>query len=441
MPLKLNYIKILRLVTILTILLYIVCPLKTDPSLGFFFFCLGCFFIGTWSFLKIKNKTNYLDFDIIFILIYAFTCYSSTFFIENEVLYKALFFGYMFDTSYVNTGNLLSTIGILSYYCGGCSRVSVPANKSTILPQIIKTKFLSVLLLCFTVIFIKIGGMAYSQSAYLDSAGSFSPLIPYILLLITFISTVIIASEFYNKKKNPNYAISKLSLLSIVVVISILLAGGSRSSASYIALPLIGIYTLLFKPLKFKHVLFFFIFSVFAMWIIGQLRSGNSINFVSNPILFLVDLTVPSRNNYAVFEYVEKCGFTYGASFVGVFTLIPFLSNYLGLTNGSGELLTHHFFDSNPNYKLIGLGTTIIADIYIAFGCIGVIVLMYLLGRIVQKVYAGACNSNYYFIVVYAALFSVSVFTVRGYITTGLRPVIWSLMIAYLNLHVKLRKK
>lgn len=418
-----------------------ICPLQSDPSISFFYYCFVCFIIGTWCYLKIKRKVNFLDFDILFIIIYAFTCYTSTFFISNELLYKALFFGYMFDVSYVNIANSLVTVGILSYYCGSCSKVKVPKSSAHEMSTIINTKVLSILLLFLTILFIGMGGMAYSQSAYLDAAGGFSPLIPYILLLITFISTVIIVSEFYNKRRFNSYKIAKLSIISIGIVVLILLLGGSRSSASFIALPIIGIYCMMFKPLNLKQVLTFVVFSIAAMWLIGQLRTGDSVSSVVNPILYIVDLTVPSRNNYAVYEYVQENGFTYGASFVGVFTVIPFLSNFLGLVNGSGELLTQSFFDAHPNYNMIGLGTTVIADIYIAFGLVGVVVLMYLLGKIVKKYSEGAMDGNYYSLVIYAALFSVSVFTVRGYVTTGLRPAIWCFLIAYINLHLKFSKK
>ena len=435
-----SYKIFLWFITVLNILMYLLCPLRSEPSINFFYCCLTSFIIGTWCYLKIKRKNNYLDFDILFIIIYAFTCYTTTFFISNDLLYKALFFGYMFDVSYVNVGNSLVTVGILSYYCGGCSKVNIPKCNAYEMPSIVHTKVLSFLLLFLTILFIVMGGMAYSQSAYLDDAGGFSPLVPYILLLITFISTVIIVSEFYNKKKNNGYKISKLSMVSIGIVVLILLLGGSRSSASYIALPIIGIYCMMFRPLNMKQVLAFVVLSIVAMWIIGQMRTGDSVSSVANPILYLVDLTVPSRNNYAVYEYVQENGFTYGTSFVGLFTVIPFLSNLLGLVNGSGELLTHSFFDSNPGYDMIGLGTTVIADIYIAFGFVGVIFFMFLLGKVVKKYSEGAICGNYYSLVIYAALFSVSVFTVRGYIITGLRPAIWCFIIAYLNLHLKISK-
>lgn len=436
-----KYRRILIGVTFLVIFLYVVTPLRSETSMSLFGACLAAFFVGTFCYFKIKRKTNFFDFDVLFVVIYALCAYSTTFFFQNEVLYKALFLGYMFDPSYVNIGNLLSTVGILSYYCGGCSKLNVSMRTNHKVPLIVKTRILSAVLFFLTILFVVLGGMSYSKSAYSDSAGSYSPLIPYILLLITFVSLVIIVSEFYNLQKNKKYKISKISITSISVVAIILLAGGSRSDASYIILPIIGMYSLLIKPMKLKIFIVFLIVGIIGMWVIGQTRSGNGLSSLGNPILLLMDLTVPSRNTYAVYEYVEKNGFTYGSSFVGVFTVIPLLSNFLGLTKGSGELLTFSFLDENPNYEQIGLGTTVIADIYIAFGCLGVIIIMYYLGCFVNKYTYRAKSLDYYSLIIYAALISVSVFIVRGYVTVPLRPVVWSLVIAYWNLHLKYNKQ
>lgn len=437
-----KYHRILKLITVLTITLYMITPLKSETSMGLFFVCLSAFIVGSYCFFRIKRKENLFDFDVLFVVIYALCFYSTTFFIKDEGLYKALFLGYMFDTSYVNIGNILGTVGILCYYCGGVSNLSDSYHTHNHMYRrpYIKTRILSSALLVLTFFFVVLGGSSYSKSAYSDTAGSHSPLIPYLLLLITFISIVIITSEFYNKKINKNYKIGKLPIASIAVVTTILLLGGSRSDASYIILPVIGMYSLLVKPMKIKIFICFLLIGIIGMWVIGQTRSGNGFESISNPILLLMDLTVPSRNTYAVYEYVERYGFTCGASFVGVFTVIPLLSNFLGLTQGSGELLTKSFLSDNPDYPSIGLGTTVIADIYIAFGCIGVIILMYTLGRFVNKHTVRAANMNYYSMIVYAALISVSVFIVRGYITVPLRPVLWSLAIAYINLHLKYNK-
>ena len=412
-------------------LLYIVYPLYGEPSMFIYIICLLGFVVGTALFFKVKNKTNFFDFDVLFIFIYGLVAYSTTPFYHNETLYKALFIGYLFDTNYVNSGNVLSTIGILAYYCGGTRKVNV--NNIIKNKLYIKTRGMSILLLVLTILFIVMGGRAYSQSAYLEGAGSYSSLIPYILLLLTYLAIVIVTTELYNKKNRNKYTIDRLSIISSCTVFLILLSGGSRSDASYIALPIIGVYTLLFLPIKFKKTLLFLSIGIIIMWVIGKVRTGDGVSEISNPILALMDLTVPSRSTYAVYEYTNAYGYSLGASFVGLLAVIPFLSGFTGLTEGSAELLTKYFLDNNPNFPSIGLGTTIIADMYMAFGFIGVLVIMYILGRWVNNSLCKAQALDYYSLITYAALMSISVFIVRGSCTIPIRPVLWCLSIAYIN--------
>ena len=415
---------------------YIVYPLYGEPSMFIYILCLVGYIVGAYCFFKIKNKTNYFDFDVLFIFIYGLVAYSTTPFYYNESLYKALFVGYFFDVKYVNAGNVLSTIGILAYFWGGIS-IRTKNSKYQVKP-LIRTRGMSVLLLILTLLFVVMGGRAYSQSAYNEGAGSYSGLIPYILLFLTYLSIVIITTELYNKKFHHSYIIDRLSIISIIIVSLILLTGGSRSDASNIALPVIGVYTMLLSPMKLKRTMLFLLFGIIVMWVIGKVRTGDVVSEVANPVLTLIDLTVPSRSNYAVFEYVTDKGFSYGSSFVGLFTVIPFLSSATGMTEGSAELLTTSFIDNNPGYPIIGLGTTVIADIYIAFGFIGVLTIMYILGRFVNRSFVGASELNYYSLITYAALLSISVFIVRGSCTLPIRPVIWCLVIAHINYKMQL---
>ena len=420
-------------------LFYIIFPLYGEPSMIIYVCCLLGYILGTYNFFKIKKKTNYFDFDVFFILIYGLVSYSTTPFYPSETLYKALFVGYMFDVNYVNYGNILSTIGILAYYMGGSLPVKKVSEREHSI--FINTRGMSLLLLILTVLFVAMGGRAYSQSAYKEGAGAYSSLIPYILLLLTYLSIVIITTELYNKKFFAHYSIDKYSIVSIAIVFLILLVGGSRSDASYIALPIIGIYTLVFKPMKMKAAVAFVMIAIVCMWLIGQVRTGDDVNGAASPILVLIDLTVPARNTYAVYEYVEANGFTFGSSFVGLFNTIPFLTGFLGLTEGSGELLTSDFLNNNPGYPTIGLATTVIADIYMAFGWVGVIVIMYFLGRFVNRSLIKASGMCYFPLIIYAALMSISVFIVRGNCTIPIRPVIWCLCISYVNYKIQLRCK
>lgn len=428
--------KIIRFLLLLFLVAFFLLPRKSEVSMGLFYFCFGIFVYTSYIYFKSKHKINYFDFDTLFVVLYGLCMFVTTFLYNNEVLYKALFLGYIFDTQYVNSGNILSTIGILSYYYGGLCCFYSRENNTACRKSIIPTSGLCLTLAILVALFFVSGGVAYSKAAYQDGVGSYSSIITYVLLLITYSSIVIIASEYYNKRHFPDYHIKKQTFYLVSLIVAILLLGGSRSDASYIVIPIIALFAHFFRPIKKTEMFIFFFLGIVFMWFIGQIRSGEGIDSVSNPVLYLIDLTVPSRNTYAVFEYIDHNGYTYGSSFVGLFSCIPFLSNLLSLTNGSSELLTQDFYANNPQYDLIGLGTTVVADIYIAFGVFGVILIMYIIGKYASKIQFFAAKSDYYYIVAYAALMSISIFIVRGYCTIPLRPILWSWAIAYINVKI-----
>lgn len=434
------HFKIIIILLCCCLLLFCLMPTKSNVSMSIFYGCFTIYVYATYLYFKMKNKRNFFDFDTLFVVLYGLCMYSATFFYPNRTLYEAMFLGYMFDTKYVNIGNLLATIGILSYYVGSLQSPSKTICLKVKTKQIISTVKLTYFLFGLVLLFLLSGGIAYSKAAYQDNAGSYSTIITYVLLLITYCSIVIIATEFYNKYYFKSYKIKKLTFILVFIVVAILLMGGSRSDASYIVIPVLALYSLFVRSVSKKEMLIFFVCAIFLMWLIGQIRTGDKIASLDNPILFLLDLTIPSRNNYAVFEYVAQKGYTYGTSFVGLFTCVPFLSNFLSLKNGSSELLTQSFFFQNPQYKEIGLGTTVIADIYIAFGLIGVVVIMYLLGKYSSKIYELALTHNYYYVVAYAALISTSIFIVRGYCTIPLRPLLWCFVISYINVRTQTNK-
>lgn len=60
-----------------------------------------------------------------------------------------------------------------------------------------------------------------------------------------------------------------------------------------------------------------------------------------------------------------------------------------------------------------GTGTTIIADIYLAFGTIGVILMMGFLGRFIRKLLYYA-HRNIYYLLIYGVLMGMSVYMARA---------------------------
>jgi hypothetical protein len=155
----------------------------------------------------------------------------------------------------------------------------------------------------------------------------------------------------------------------------------------------------------------------------------------------LSDLIIPARNNYLCIEYVNKFGLTYGGSMAGgligvVPSLEKVLVEYFELDRrkyGSAEIFTDYTLGRFPS---VGLGTTLIADLYLSFGVLGVLVFMYCLGRFSRILSSYAVNRHYFYIVAYAAIASFAVYWARTTYFHPARLMLWSLLIAKINLMI-----
>ena len=83
----------------------------------------------------------------------------------------------------------------------------------------------------------------------------------------------------------------------------------------------------------------------------------------------------------------------------------------------------------------LGLGTNIIADLYISFGIVGVCIFMYFLGYIVRKSYLLAKLGSIYYMLLYTVLFSLSVYMVRSEFFYGLNIWLWGFCIINIHMH------
>jgi oligosaccharide repeat unit polymerase len=369
---------------------------------------------------------------------YCLVGFSTTFFYDNKLLFKLLFIGFPVDDEYINNANLLFLIGLQSYLLGSLSK-SNKIKKTQIRPIIISTKILSIGIIVLSIAFVALGGVSYYKAIYTKNIVSNTPgAVVYILILLLSMSITIIGTEFYNKKISSVYKINHITTAAIFILIGLLLWAGNRTAASQLFLPIICLYAMLFHKVNFKIFVLIILTGITTMWFFQQLRSNGSYKILS-PIVLISDLTIPARTTYCALEYTDKYGYTYGKSMsMGIIGIVPFLPSLIAGESkefGSAELLTDY---TNTKHKIpfdyrIGLGTTIIGDIYLSFGLIGVILLMYLLGRFINRYLLRTLSMNYYAIVILAGMMANCVFLVRANYTHALRFVLWSLFIAYIN--------
>ncbi|MFD2554226.1 O-antigen polymerase [Sphingobacterium tabacisoli] len=424
----------------LTLVFYLIIPFRSVVSMPLFYTCFSLMLLSNYIYFKAKQKKNYLDFDTIFIAVYCLVGFSTTFFYNNQEVFSAIFLGFPVDVEYINKGNLLFLIGLQSYMVG--SLVPIPLKKQIKRPFVIKTNFLVALVFILIISFIAFGGIDYYRSEYNTSVkGESGIVVKYILLLLVTTAMALIGTEFYNKKIDVNYKISWITFIGMFFLVCTLLGVGNRTAASQILLPVLCLYAFFFKKISFKKFLIFVSVGIVLMWIIQQTRTGRQSFELTNPIMLILDLTIPMRNTYAALEYVDKNDYTYGSTMViDASGSIPFLPSLIHesfpeLKLGSASLLTDYTFlnAGTPEEFQIGLGTTIIADLFLAFGFVGVVVLMYFLGYCVNKWSFRSLDFDYYSVVILSAMLGNAIFIVRAGYLHPLRFVIWALVLASLN--------
>ena len=85
-----------------------------------------------------------------------------------------------------------------------------------------------------------------------------------------------------------------------------------------------------------------------------------------------------------------------------------------------------------------GLGTNIIADIYISFGLFGVILLMFLLGSFISYL-KRHMNNNIYMFALYIIMISYSIYLVRAEFLFPIRLLVWVLTFIFVHNKIKIK--
>jgi oligosaccharide repeat unit polymerase len=424
---------------VFTVILFIFCP--KGISMPYIYVCFGDFMVSTYLYFVYKNKSNYLDFDTLFVLLYTILGFAYPVFMYDADNPFSIAFSLSFNVNFIPLGVVCFVLGIQSYYLG-----SMITKKTSSLKKIdisglrpINNTLLSIIVIILSISFILSGGIQYYQSVYkYGDALTSTGLLFQIMALMHAFSVTAIAIEFYNKCVDHTYKLNKLLLVSISCIIVLMLYAGNRTLASQLALPILGLYTMFFQKIgKFK-ILIFLILGIVFMWIIQNNRSGSEITSdVSGVENIISDLTIPTRSTFSSMEYVDEFGHTYGMNMLGgIIATVPSLERVLLLFGikhnslSSAEFLTEYTLGSDTK---LGLGTNVIADIYLSFGVLGIIILMFFLGWFVNKQLYNAKNMHFYSIIVYSCFMSYAVFLVRSTYTHPIKLIIWCLIIGVIN--------
>lgn len=419
---------------LLSIFLYVFSPRYYSFSHSIVYFVV--YLISLVLYFSQKKKGNYFDFDTLFLVANLFVHFIYPVFLYPIDPHFFVMFSFEFDQNLITRGTALSLCGLQAYIIGG---LSIKNNRRIFenkfysepdIPYFPKNHLIPILIVTFLLFILNI------DSSYYDGyTGGFSGLSAYILLLFVVLLSVLLYTVFINRRfVGLLYGNNKIIFIIAAVFIFFSLYVGTRTYTLMLGVLIIGLFSTYIKPISLRLFLILVGTGCLLMTIVGMTRSGGEVSLKSAADL-IMDLVINCRSTYVAIEYTNEHGFTYGTSLLSnILACFPFAQGlFVSLTgihprdiSSSGFLTSLTLgYDSS-----LGLGTNIIADLYLAFGLIGVIVLMYVLGRLIAKLMNKLYVSEYSSII-YFVILSQCLYMTRGEFFTPLRYVVWSLIIVY----------
>lgn len=399
---------------------------------------------GVSSLIMLFNNCRFtiIKFEFFFVLAFFFTnvVYTLVYFQVNP--YFGLF-NLPFNEDYISKGFALSIIGICSFNIGVFDNNVHQFEKKKIFPEKYKSpKLVTIVLMLLFLPYMFTLVQRHEYTTEFESN-----LVNVILVYLVYFSLFYI---FYYSKKGSSFSYfvrnnkSNALLYFIILYLIVFLLVGSRTIPLRIILLTLFLYSFYIMPIKSYKVAVLIAVGAIFMTFLGVIRSGGTFSFDSTSTVFDFgkELTINNRSLYVLMEYVDEKGITFGKSMLmGVLSIIPFGQRiYLMLTSdplssiSSGVLVTDLYFDTSYDER-IGLGTNIIGDIYLAFGIVGVLALMFFLGRFVTYVYKRASTGSNISILMYGVLFMDAIYYPRSTFLTSARAIVWVFLIYLLFLN------
>lgn len=416
-----------------SMLLYAIVPLHTVFNYNLYVLEVIVYVVAVFCYYKLKHKDNYFDFDTLFIAFCSVEHFFGFLYVNTEEFDMLFYRG--IDKTLVMKGSLLAFAGMVSYMIGACrtERKVDEVRKKAIVDRQHKVLPIGLLFVLFVfcyIIFVYFGGLTYFDAQYKEGVGAMTgnARIFQMISLMTVFSNIICAKlvlDYLQRGKFPRFGWVILGVTTFIGLQVVMV--GNRTVFSYLLLPYILCFFAYVKNMNLLKSSIVMVIGVIGMYAVQIIRQGGD-TYSTSLFRMLSDVLIPSQTFIASLEYVDKFGVNYGQSFLpSFFGLVPGLASFIGdsAKMGSAEILTGYLYDGTSRS---GLGTTIIADIYLAFGFVGVVILMYFLGWFVHKTWKNTLND----MLIQVSLFSTCVFMGRSAYLSPLRLIVWSIIICWI---------
>lgn len=407
------------------------------------------------------NK-NYFNFHVLFLLSFFFVNFVYPVFLYPYDPFYFSVFQMSFDHQIITKTTALALLGACSFNFGAVLRFR---NEKRVVDASNTNYSTLQFLLINWVYFIFIIILVFSGKEMLTGNFGATSKIPPGLLVIFQVSLglsiilIILSQINHGNILKFMWKFNKPVLLILLCFILLFIYTGDRGPVLQILLIAIGGFSLFIKAIKLRSFIIVALFGMLVFTFISYARSRTETNdFKENIAKYIergfqniklgsffdlgMDLIVTNRNLYVGVEYANENGFNHGKSmFYYLFSPIPFLPTLMTKTFANSEPfeLTSAQIITDETNATYGLGSNIIADLYMAFGVPGVIIFMFFLGYLVTKFLLKAYfNDHIYYIIAYLFILGFSIYLPRTSILDPIRHIVWAIILFFIL--KKLRK-
>lgn len=400
-----------------------VAPVEYNQGLCIVF--LGLFLMAFLFFLLSEKLENYFNFTVIFSITYLFVYFVYPVFVYPYDKDRFFSFAFGFDENIITKATGLALIGYISFILGvmhkdgkGVWNLHFINSKKRYGKK--DTRFVTLTVIIVTILDI----IRIIRNGQLILTSDQGGLWGYFLYIKLCIFAVAITMQFCCIKKEYIkivYIFKKNTVLWSVILIDILLcfATGRRTDPLFVSLMILAGIFLHKKSFSLWKMLFIVITGIVFLNFIMINRMGGGAGFSINILNLAEDLILNNYTLYVAYEYVHANGLVPFTLLGSLLRIVPFL---LGKTAGLFHIPYSHVYSASfftvlilkEKAGLLGLGTNIIASLYLGAGLSGVIIGMYFYGRFVRICSVKPDENNPYKILMYFMMMGVSVYNVRS---------------------------
>ncbi len=424
------------LTLVIVLLLYILAP--NSYSLPYCILLEAIYLYAAIITWKKDTKMDFPGFHLIFSMSFFCVTYLYPTLVYPIVPDFSLFQFLHYSDSIITKCTALATFAYCLYCYGYTVQVKNTRNTiDTACNQIVcpSKKIYNWTIIAF-VLFILLGGLNYYAKMYSNgTADNVSSLVKYI---VTFYPSFLLILCVVYRTGSTNDKNEKKILLSVLLMSALIMTSGSRT-IPLLAMTMFGYVFIEKHTINKMYVTLLLAVGFACMVMVGEMRAeGTYISDGSDVgrLGMFTDLIVCTRNLYAAYDIVCTEGFTYGETLLADFlSPIPMLQSFIsdifsipGDFMGSAGFLTYKEFGFGSR---LGLGTHIVADIYLCGGLLSLL-LFYYLGKFVVKAREKMRSGNILWSIVYIGFVGNAIYYARSSFFGNTRLLLWAILIFYL---------